>query len=334
MVRTDVAIVVIGRNEGPRLLRSLASTQGWRSVYVDSGSIDGSAEAARRIGISVIELSAERGFSAARGRNAGIDLLLADPAIRYLQMLDGDSALEPGWIALATDRLDREPELGALFGRLREREPDASIYGWMFDREWDVPAGPAPVFGGSVLLRVEAIRHAGGYQDDMIAGEDPDFALRLRMAGWQIACIDAPMAVHDGDMVRFRQWWRRTMRAGHAFAELVDRHPGSTLHDYGRSRARILFWAGLLPLAAVASLFAAILLDPRAIAGTLLVLALLALNLVRIAVREARRHGMRRGVPFALFLTLGKYAEMVGLLSYWRNRRRRRAPTLIEYKRS
>ncbi len=334
MVRTDVAIVVIGRNEGARLLRSLASTQGWRSVYVDSGSADSSVEAARRMGVPVIELSPERGFSAARGRNAGIDLLLADPSIRYLQMLDGDSALEPGWIAIATDRLDREPELGALFGRLRERAPDASIYGWMFDREWAVPAGPAAVFGGSVLLRVEAIRNAGGYQDDMIAGEDPDFALRLRMAGWRIECIDAPMAIHDGDMVRFRQWWRRTMRAGHAFAELVDRHPGSSLHDYGRSRARILFWAGLLPLAAVASLLVAMLLDPRAILGTVLVFALLVLNLARIAVREALRHGVRRGVPFALFLMLGKYAEMVGLLSYWRNRRRDRAPTLIEYKRS
>lgn len=334
MVRTDVAIVVIGRNEGPRLLRSLASIAGWRSVYVDSGSIDGSADAARRAGIDVIELSPETGFSAARGRNAGLSHMLADPAVRYVQVLDGDSALEPGWIALATERLDRDTDLGAVFGRLRERETRSSIYGWMLDQEWDVPAGPARTFGGSVLLRVDAIRQAGGYRDDMIAGEDPDFALRLRMAGWNILCLDAPMAVHDGDMVRFRQWWRRTMRAGHAFAELVDRHPGSTLHAYGRSRARIIFWGGMIPLVILTSLALAVLIDRRWIAGAAVALALLGLNLARMAVRETIRHGVHRGPVFALFLALGKYAEMVGLLSYWRNRRQGRPPPLIEYKRS
>lgn len=334
MVRTDVAIVVIGRNEGERLLRSLASIAGRRSVYVDSGSIDGSADAARRAGIDVIELSPETGFSAARGRNAGLSHMLADPAIRYVQVLDGDSALEPGWIALATERLDQETDLGAVFGRIRERETQSSIYGWMLDQEWTVQPGPALTFGGSVLLRVDAIRQSGGYRDDMIAGEDPDFALRLRMAGWSILCLDAPMAVHDGDMVRFRQWWRRTMRAGHAFAELVDRHPGSTLHAYRRSRARILFWGGVIPLVILASLALAVLIDRRWIAGAVLALALLGLNLARMTVRETIRHGLRRGPAFALFLALGKYAEMVGLLSYWRNRRQGRPPPLIEYKRS
>ena len=44
----DIAVVVIGRNEGARLVASLASLQGVvpRIVYVDSGSTDDSLQAA------------------------------------------------------------------------------------------------------------------------------------------------------------------------------------------------------------------------------------------------------------------------------------------------
>jgi hypothetical protein len=89
----------------------------------------------------------------------------------------------------------------------------------------------------------------------------------------------------------------------------------------------------VIPLVALTSLALAVLIDRRWIAGAVLALALLGLNLVRMALRETIRHGIHRGPTFALFLALGKYAEMVGLLSYWRNRRKGRPPSLIEYKR-
>ena len=70
-----LAAVAIGRNEGPRLVRSLASLQGRvdRIVYVDSGSTDGSVEAAKAAGCLVIALDLSLPFTAARARNAGLE---------------------------------------------------------------------------------------------------------------------------------------------------------------------------------------------------------------------------------------------------------------------
>ena len=54
---TGIGVVVIGRNEGPRLQRCLASVLGMAQqiVYVDSGSTDGSVQMARGLGVEVVE---------------------------------------------------------------------------------------------------------------------------------------------------------------------------------------------------------------------------------------------------------------------------------------
>ncbi|KKC25155.1 glycosyltransferase [Sphingomonas sp. SRS2] len=312
MSRTDIAAVVIGRNEGPRLGRCLASIGDLRAVYVDSGSTDGSADIARVAGFEVIELERENGYTAARGRNAGLDRLMEDPTISYIQMVDGDCTLEPGWIAAGAAALDADQRLGAVFGQLREARPDESIYAWLCDIEWAVPPGPARLFSGNVLLRTDAVRAAGRYRAAMVVGEDPEYAIRLRDAGWLIACLADPMAVHDAGMTRFGQWWRRSVRAGHAFAALDALHPGAFAHNVGR----ILFWGGVAPVAAVAGLILSATLDPRWLWLSTAALLLTAAQVIRIGLREMRHRRPARAFTLALFLGIGKYAEMAGLLRF------------------
>ncbi|RYD94375.1 MAG: glycosyltransferase family 2 protein, partial [Sphingomonadales bacterium] len=221
------------------------------------------------------------------------------------------------------------PGLGAVLGTLRESDPDASIYAWLCDVEWDRPTGTARTFGGIVLLRSAAVRTAGRFSARMIAGEDVDFALRLRAAGWRISVIEAPMAVHDSSLRHFGQWWRRTVRTGHAFAELASLHPEA---GFARNCRRILFWAGAVPATILTGIILAAIAGP----GWLLLSALAALlvtaQLLRVGLRERRRHGPARAFSLALSLAVGKYAEMIGLLRYGYDQRRGRRPTLIEYK--
>ena len=97
----SAGMVVIGRNEGQRLARCLASVQALKcpAVYVDSASCDGSAALARSLGVPTVELDRARPMSAARARNEGFDALLqAFPALRFVQFLDGDCTLLPRWI--------------------------------------------------------------------------------------------------------------------------------------------------------------------------------------------------------------------------------------------
>src|SRR5262249_41874263 len=64
MTQEDVGVVVIGRNEGDRLVRCLASVKASARnfVYVDSGSTDESVDYAARIGAWVVQLDLTRPF--------------------------------------------------------------------------------------------------------------------------------------------------------------------------------------------------------------------------------------------------------------------------------
>lgn len=329
-----IGVVVIGRNEGQRLLQCLESVRAVAArVYVDSGSIDGSVEAARGLGCDVVPLSAPPAFTAARARNAGIAHLRAvAPTLRFLQVVDGDCELEPGWLAAGIAALEADPGLGAVFGRRRERFPERSVYNALCDREWDVAVGEAGAFGGDVLFRAEALAATTGYPVDMIAGEDPDLSMRLRAAGWRIARLDAPMTRHDAAMLHLGQWWRRTLRGGHAFAELAERHPASRWPDWRRQCRSIVAWGGVYPALLAATLAIGFAWSPAWIAAAVLAVVWPA-QVLRLTVKE-RRAGLppRLAQASGFFLMLGKFAEFAGIVRYATNRLLRRAPRLIEYK--
>jgi GT2 family glycosyltransferase len=324
--QSTLGIVAIGRNEGERLRACLESLPpGVPAVYVDSASRDGSAELARALGVDVVELDPKRPMSAARARNAGFARLrqLA-PRLAYVQFVDGDCELEPGWIDHALAALRPDPRLGAVCGRRRERHPQESPYNRLIDLEWDTPVGPADRFGGDVMLRADAFAALGGYDESLIAGEDPELASRLHRAGHAIERLDAPMTRHDADVHRFAQWWTRQVRAGHAVAETWWRRPEGPA---GRRLASVLFFGVLLPAAIAVGVAN---WGTTALWGLLLYLALA----TRIAWRQ-RAIGRSRGdaLRYALACIEGKFAETQGVLRFARSRFSDRGRAeLIEYK--
>ena len=321
----SIAAIVIGRNEGGRLIRCLASVAGEvdRVIYVDSGSTDGSIAAAQDAGAEVVELDTALPFTAARARNAGLEALRAGPLPTYVQFVDGDCELQPGWIAPAQAFLDDTRKAAVACGRRRERFPDASVYNRLCDREWDTPIGLAKACGGDALIRMEALDAVGGYDPALIAGEEPEMCVRLRLKGWQVWRLDHEMTLHDAAMTRLGQWWNRTRRAGHAFAQ------GAALHGRPPERhgvletRRALFWGLALPLLILLAILA---ISPWA--------SLLLLAYPAQAVRLALRQGITRrdSLEHALFLTLGKFPEALGALDYYWRRMRNRPAGLIEYK--
>ena len=101
----------------------------------------------------------------------------------FVQLVDGDCAVQPGWIAAALAGFVAHPAAVVLCGRRRERFPEASVYNALADREWDTPVGQALACGGDVLMRFTAVQAVGGYEASLIAGEEPDLCRRLRAAG-------------------------------------------------------------------------------------------------------------------------------------------------------
>lgn len=309
--------VVIGRNEGARLLACLASLQGdvRRVVYVDSGSTDSSAAAARAAGAEVVALDMSLPFTAARARNAGLAHLAADGP-DFVQFVDGDCTVFPGWIDTAARFLAAHPDAVVACGRRREEHPEQSVYNRLCDREWDTPVGQALACGGDALMRFAALEAVGGYRDDLIAGEEPEMCLRLRRAGGSIWRLDAEMTLHDARILRFAQWWRRTRRAGHAFAEGAHLHGAGPERHWVAETRRALFWGAGLPLAILLLMLA----SPWA--------ALLALIYPAQVLRLARRSDWE-SAPFSV---LGKFAEAQGVLEFQLRRLRGRRRGIMEYK--
>lgn len=315
-----VGIVAIGRNEGERLGRCLASIPpGRRVIYVDSGSTDGSVEAARVAGADVVVLDMARPFTAARARNEGWRTLIsAASTLEYVQFVDGDCEFEPGWIEHATAFLDAHPQVAVACGRRRERFPEATFYNRLCDEEWNTPVGDAAACGGDALVRAAALVAVGGYDSALMAGEEPELCLRLRRVGWRVHRLDAAMTIHDAAMLQLRQWWLRARRGGFGYAQVWDvtRRRGAPL--YARELARALVWAGGVPLA---SLMMALMFDAR--------LALFAPMAWAVQLgRLVHREGLRKGS----MLLLAKFAELGGALAYARRRLGGAARHAITYK--
>ncbi|MCD9148354.1 glycosyltransferase family 2 protein [Pseudophaeobacter flagellatus] len=314
---TSISAVVIGRNEGARLLACLASLQPQvrRLIYVDSGSTDGSVAAARSLGVEVVTLDMTRPFTAARARNAGLAELNAQEG--FVQLVDGDCEVDAAWIPQAAEFLRQNPRVAVVCGRRRERFPEVSIYNQICDAEWDTPIGEALACGGDALMRLSALRVVSGYREDLIAGEEPELCLRLRREGWKIWRLEAEMTLHDAQMTRFRQWWMRSRRAGYAFAAGAALHGNAQERHWVKETRRAVFWGIVLPVSPV---LLAALISPWA----LLLWLLYPLQLLRLS--------PRMGLRPALFSILGKFAESTGIAERFWHRLRGTHRKIIEYK--
>jgi len=321
----NFGVVVIGRNEGERLWQCLRSlSQARLLVYVDSGSTDGSAQWARNHGAEVLELDPRVPFTAARARNAGFYRLREmAPDLAFVQFVDGDCELVDTWCEAALSFLDRNKDFAVVSGRLRERYPERSVYNWLCDQEWNGPVEEVRTCGGVAMMRVDALVAAGAYREDLMAGEEPELCVRLRVAGWRVQRLDAEMAMHDAAMTRIGQWWRRAVRAGYGVAQGAHLHGATPEKLWVWESRRAWVWAMLMP---VACLIAGAAFGPWGLASWLIY----PLQILRQMVRNPGRP--RQRALLALFQVLARFPEVWGQVKFMRDNLLGRHAVLIEHK--
>lgn len=219
-----VSVVVIGRNEGSRLMACLDAIERMslpasavEVIYVDSDSVDGSRERAAARGVKVLHVRPERP-SAALGRNAGWRAASGE----YILFLDGDTELHPQFVERALQPFER-PEVAIVWGHRRESRPEQSVYVRVLDLDWIYPPGDSEFCGGDALVRRSVLEAVDGFDETLIAGEEPEMCRRIRATGGRIVHLDIPMTRHDLAISRFSAYWRRAFRAGHAYAEVAAR---------------------------------------------------------------------------------------------------------------
>jgi len=322
--RDCYGVVLIGRNEGERLRRSLESVLILtnRVVYSDSASTDDSVAVARSMGAVVVELDDREPLNAARGRNAGFAALREHyPECRFVQFLDGDCRLVEPWPGAAVAFLQAHEDVAIVCGRRFEVSPQSSFYNRLADEEWNTPVGQADACGGDAMVRVDAFEAIGGFNALLMASEEPEMTARLRERGWKIWRIDADMSEHDAAIFNLGQWWRRTVRSGYGYAQAwrATRHMPQPVNDSKLKSAA--FWVVGMPTAVAVI---ALLLGLPAI--LLLIPFAYAAQVLRIALRRGLTvHGLRA----SFMLMLAKFAEVAGAIRLLVERRRSHS---IQYK--
>jgi len=172
-----------------------------------------------------------------------------------------------------------------------------------------------------MMVRVAAYQAAGGYRADVIAAEDDEFCLRLGKAGWGLERLPENMTRHDAAMMQFSQWWSRAVRSGHGFAQVGALHP----EFFVKERRRVWIFGAILPILAVIGLW----FWPLLVA----VLGLYGLSYLR-AFQGVKRFGLpaREAARHAVFLTLSKFPNLIGVITYHLRKMRGADMRIIEYK--
>ncbi|MFL2001663.1 MULTISPECIES: glycosyltransferase family 2 protein [unclassified Microbacterium] len=181
-----VSVVIPVKDDAVALSRCLAALAGQtrladETIVVDNGSVDASAEVARRAGARVVEC-VRPGIPAASA--LGYDAATGAVILR----LDADCVPDATWIEMVLSAFSRQPHVAAFTGGARFidgprmlRRPLAFAYLLAYILVTAPALGHLPLFGSNVALRREAwmdVRSAVHRHDAMLH-DDVDLAFHL-----------------------------------------------------------------------------------------------------------------------------------------------------------
>ena len=185
-------------------------------ILVDSISTDKTVEIAARFPIRIVQFR----VLGDRGCGAAIQLGYQFARGDFIYLLDGDMALEPGFVEVALRYLESHPEVAGVGGRLIDLQVKTAAdkrrvahYGAL-QREQDVLD-----LGGGGLYRRSAIESVGYAAHRWLpAGEEAELGARLIAAGWRIVRLPHPSVKHTGHdeskaQMLIRLWRSRRLQA-------------------------------------------------------------------------------------------------------------------------
>jgi hypothetical protein len=199
----------------------------------------------------------------------------------------------------------------------------------VLDLDWIYPSGNSDFCGGDALMRRGDLLRVDGFDDTLIAGEEPELCRRLRQLGRRILHIDAPMTEHDLAIRRFGAYWQRAFRAGHAYAEVAARFAGSADPLWQRESRRNLQLVAALPVAAIGAVALAL-----AVPASLPLLIAVAVLLFLRSLHRCRAKADSR-LTRSLYVLHSVFQQVpiaCGQLAWHLNQQRGRRQRLIDYK--
>lgn len=298
-------VVAWGRSEAlPACLdaieaaRAAAGVRGETVVVASPG--DGAAAAGRGVEVRVPPAGAPHTPGANRNRGA------AGASAPALAFVDGDALLDPEFLGAALARLEAEPGLGGVGGRIHERQWEGGrLVREIPDAYRSGAGGPVELLATAWVARRAAFESVGGFDPRLPAEEDVELCIRLADGGHPVIALDRRAAFHDcpprPSLEEFRRRWRSGLYAGQG---LLLRYAWGT-PNFGRHLARQRLFLGALGGALLAPLL--LLAAALGVAGAAALLAGWAgVAAFALVVMAARKRGLAAGaMAIAAWVVLG-----------------------------
>jgi glycosyltransferase involved in cell wall biosynthesis len=187
-------------------------------VVADSCSSDRTVEVASRPAVRVVRLA----HAQQRGCGIGVQLGYAATAGEWIYLMDGDMALEPGFLPAALAELQSDAGLAGVGGAVHDEHIGNAFDRIRVNNRSATRVGEVRWLVGGGLYRRAAIDAAGGYAADrnLKGYEEAELGLRLHAAGFRLKRLERRAVRHLGhDMSTWallRRHWRsrRAMSAG------------------------------------------------------------------------------------------------------------------------
>ena len=216
MITGSIAVAVINHDTCDHLRRcliSLLDEEPAETLVVDTGSMDGSAEMARReFPAATLHVMPNRGFG------AGVNTALGITQCDYVLVLNADTRVECGAIRTLSAYLDDHPRVAVVGPRIVNEAgnvddtgrhfptplellmQETGIHTLLSARRSDRSPGRVDwVLGAALAVRRQAVLDVGGFDESyFMYGEEVDLSLRLRAARWETHYAPVATVVHVG----------------------------------------------------------------------------------------------------------------------------------------
>ncbi|HEY9765068.1 MAG TPA: glycosyltransferase family 2 protein [Chroococcales cyanobacterium] len=249
-----LAVLIVNHNTQKMLsdcLKSIEAENFAFSVWVvDNGSSDESVALLKREHPSVQLIESPENLGFAGGNNLGLKEILKGEA-EYILLLNSDTLLQKGALEALVRTMEEDERIGILGGKLLNPDlsPQPSCVPLRFPRPYSSPEKDCEavwVSGACLLIRRETLQEIGLLDEIFFyTGEDFDWGLRARKAGWKVAFANEARVIHFGAQTG-KMMRDRTIQARHLGRQhFYQKHYGAVGLFYARAQSSVELLAAM-----------------------------------------------------------------------------------------
>ncbi len=220
-------------------------------IFVDDGSEDNTLSLIQEY-VSRIDIPAKVFHTSWKGLGHARNIVVANAEGEFILWVDGDMILARDFVQKLVKFMEQHPEVGIAKGK-QSLEPGGNLLatletysraaGRMVDYQSEKAIFKALGTGGSIY-RVEAIKQAGGFDENLRRyGEDWDIEIRVR-ARWSLRTIDTNFSDYERYKLTWKILWKRYWLRG--YYTHYFHHKNSGLITHYKMFPPAAFLAGLL----------------------------------------------------------------------------------------